>query len=384
MKSSTEYKEHNREVKEVWDSYNAGNPIRIPMILGLSSRYFMLNNEVNPRGITYKEYTENPDIMFEMQAQFDHYRRMNIPADYEMGLPEDGWSVMIDFQNYSEAAWLGAPIKYLDGNVPGTAPFLLDDNKNELFDKGIPDAFSGIYAAGRNYYEYFKENAVSYNFEGVKVGNIQLGFLYTDGPFTVACDVRGATEFCIDLYEDQEYAHKLLDFLTEAAIYRLKEWRKYMGGPEIESKIEFADDSVSMLSPDMYKEFILPYHKKLCNALSNNNEKNGIHLCGDATRHFKTIRDELNVRTFDTGFPVKHGELVRELGPDVRVNGGPHVELLRTGTEYEIELETKRIIDEVKNDSKKFVLREGNNMAPYTPVKNIAAMYNACKKYGRF
>jgi len=32
----------------------------------------------------------------------------------------------------------------------------------------------------------------------------------------------------------------------------------------------------------------------------------------------------------------------------------------------------------------KFILREGNNLAPGTPEENVAAMCAACKKFGRY
>lgn len=383
-KMQIRFSEHNREVREVWESFDKGRPVRIPLILGLSSRFFMFNKAVNPVGISYKEYTEDPGIMFEMQVRSDHFRRMNIPADYEMGFPEDGWNIYVDFQNYYEAAWLGANVKFIDNNVPASEPFLTDTNKDSLFDRGIPDAFSGLMGLCRSHYEYFMDKARNYSYEGVKVGKIQPAVMATDGPFTIACDIRGTTEFCLEMYEDPDYAHKLLDYITEAIIYRLKSWRKYLGEPEVNDRFYFADDSILLISCDCYREFVLPYHKRIVEALSNNETYNCIHLCGDATRHFKTIKDELNVKSFDTGFPVKHGELVRQLGPDVTVYGGPHVELVRSGTPLQVEMESRRIIEEVKAHTKRFVLREGNNMAPGTPMENIAAMYEACRKYGRY
>ena len=37
-----------------------------------------------------------------------------------------------------------------------------------------------------------------------------------------------------------------------------------------------------------------------------------------------------------------------------------------------------------RHEGGKFVLREGNNLAPFTPVANVAAMYAACKAFGRY
>jgi uroporphyrinogen-III decarboxylase len=32
----------------------------------------------------------------------------------------------------------------------------------------------------------------------------------------------------------------------------------------------------------------------------------------------------------------------------------------------------------------KFILREGNNLAPFTPLENLWAMYETAKEYGRY
>lgn len=109
-----------------------------------------------------------------------------------------------------------------------------------------------------------------------------------------------------------------------------------------------------------------------------------VHMCGDATRHYETIHKELNIGTFDTGFPVNHKELVRRLGPDVTIQGGPPSELVRSGTPEQIRQEAKRIIEEVKPYTRKFVLREGNDIAPGTPIENIEALYQAAKDFGQY
>ncbi|MFA6666632.1 MAG: hypothetical protein WCT06_08665 [Armatimonadota bacterium] len=57
-----DFQAHNREVEEVWNAYNAGTPIRVPMILGVNPRYYIFNNWLNPRGITFEEYS-NPPIL---------------------------------------------------------------------------------------------------------------------------------------------------------------------------------------------------------------------------------------------------------------------------------------------------------------------------------
>lgn len=380
----TDFKEHNSEIEKVWDSYRKGTPIRMPMITGISDRFFVMNKTTNPKNISFYDYSNDPKLMFDMQCEFSKYAKFNIIGDHQMGIPQEGWTVNVDFQNYYEAAWYGCNVEYPDNEVPFAVPMLNDDNKNILFEKGIPDPFGGFMAKAKEYYDIFKELSVKKLILGQKINNIGAWFTGTDGMFTIACELRGADNICIDMYEDPDFYHQLMDYLTESVIMRMKAWRKYMGVDIISKEFWFADDSILLLSTDMYKEFVLPYHKKLAQALSTMENRGGVHLCGDATRHFKTIRDELNVYTFDTGFPVDHKSLCLELGDEVTIQGGPSAQLVQCGTINEIDAESKRIIELVKPISKKFIFRDGNDIPPYTPLENIQALYDACKKYGQY
>lgn len=341
----------------------------------------MLNPITNPKNVSFEEYSKDPDLMFDMQAGFARHNRFEIPGDHEMGVPEDGWSVEVDFENYYEAGWLGAPVEFPKDNVPFAMPFLKDDNKRMLFDKGVPDPFSGLMGECLRFYERFQERAKDFQMDGVGVAHISASGLYADGPFTVACGIRGAENFCVDLYEDPDYAQELLAFLTEATIVRLTAWRKLCGHPVTAKGFGFADDAIALLSTDCYRERVLPHHKRWAAATSEPGD-GFAHLCGDATRHFPTLIQELNVRTFDTGFPVRHAELVKTLGPDITIQGGPTSQFVHGATPEAIEAECLRILDEVKPLTKKFILRDGNDIAPGTPIENMRAMVNASKKSG--
>lgn len=373
---NVDYNKHNEEVKQVWDSFYAGDPIRVPMILGVNPRVLLCNPMYNPKGISFEEYWNDPDVMLRVQLEFAYYRDHFLFYDHYMGLPNEWW-IGVDPQNFGEAAWLGAPLKFIPGDTPDTTVPLNDDNREMLFEKGIPDPFSGVMGRIRDYYEYFNNGKHTFMGRPVKAGG---GMLGTDGPMTIACSLRGATEFCIELYEDPDYAMQLLEFITEATIQRIRAWRNYYGVGTPDA-MYIADDSIALLSVRDYERFILPFHKRIISELTTGKGSNQIHLCGDATRHFKTIRDELNVGYFDTGFPVKHGELCKELG-NVIINGGPKVDILKDGSAEDIANETKRILDEVLPVSKTFVMRDANNVAPGTSPENIQVMYDTVKKYG--
>jgi uroporphyrinogen-III decarboxylase len=374
---------HNAEQKAVWNAFHAGDPIRMPMILGINCRYWLLDPTLNTRGISFEEYTKDADLMFDCQLAFLDHRKNEVWEDAELGVPSDCYRLSVDLQNYYEAAWYGAEVVYRDGNVPDSEPLLTDDAKGLLLDRGIPGLFDGWGGFARDRYLQMKDRAEreAHNGRPIRVGAPYGG---TDGPFSVGCNLRGATAFCIDMLEDPAYFHAMMDYLTESIIFRIKGWRAWLGGPERTPSMSLADDSISLMSTDMYRELVLPYHKRILDALSTGEKPNSMHLCGDAGRHFRLIRDELGVNSFDTGYPLDHAKTVAELGPDVTVYGGVAVGLLQHGTPGQVEAETRRIIAAVKDRTKKFVFREANNLPPNTPKQNLRTMYETVKEAGRY
>ena len=159
--------------------------------------------------------------------------------------------------------------------------------------------------------------------------------------------------------------------------------REWAGTPQ-RGAFFYADDSIAMLSQEQFQEFVLPYWKRIFAEFHDPKEPSSIHLCGDATHHFKFLADTFNVKTFDTGFPVDHGKLRKELGPDVHINGGPTIMLVKDGTPEQIEREVARVCSSGVLEGKRFTLIAANNLAPCTPVRNIQALYEAGKKHGRF
>jgi Uroporphyrinogen decarboxylase (URO-D) len=402
--SGIDFERHNAENERLWDDFDLGRPSRVPVILGTNTRYYLLSPAANPDGLTFSRYHGDPDTMLQAQARFADWDRHNILRDAELGLPADGWDVRVDFQNYYEAAWLGCPIEYVDGQVPDTTPAFADDaRKREVFDLR-PGPWSGIMALNLEYYQHMlRRQAEGFEYRGRPIRAVSLNALGTDGPFTVACNIRGATEICLDLYVDPGYARELLGFITEATIARIRAYREFLGEPVVRPSFGWADDSIQNLSTDLYAEFVLPCHRKLVAAFADPSAEpfepastirprkappirhNSIHLCGDATRHFPLIQRELNVQSFDTGYPIDFGAVRKALGPGAQISGGPRVELLLAGSPESIRDEVRRILQDTGvTDGRRFVLREANNLAPHTPLESLRAMYEAAREYGRY
>jgi len=376
-----DFARHNAEVRALWEAYRAGNPPRVPIVLGTNTRYFMQHPDANPDGLDFRRYTEDPDVMFDAQLRFQRWNRFNLLQDAELGLL-DRWAIHVDFQNYYEAAWFGCPVEYYDHQVPDTRPAFADCPER-VMEQGLPDPYEGIMARGFAYYERFLERASRETYLGRPI-EIMLPWFGcgTDGVMTVACSLFGPDFVCAAMAAESERLRCLFDFITEATIRRMTAWRNLAGVSIPQDGFWMADDSIALISTAMYREHVLPYHRRLYDRFGTQNGR-GIHLCGDATRHFVTLRDELNIQAFDTGFPVDFGRIRRELGPAVRIQGGPHIELLRTATPGQVREEVRRILQSGVLEGGLFVLREGNNLAPGTPVENTEAMYYAGREFGK-
>ncbi len=374
------FNEHNAEVREVWEAYNDGRSLRTPVILGINARYFLLNPDLNVSGVTFRDYSEDPDVMFDCQLAFQRWSKFNLVQDCELGLPER-WQVSVDLQNYYDATWLGCQLEYPEGEVPDVRP-AFPDQPERLMEKGLPDPFSGTMAEGLRFWERFKERAEKETFLGRPISvNAPWFGIGMDGVVTTACCLLGPESVCLMLGSQPERIHPALQFVTDALVAKVKAWRRMCGIGWPSDGFGIGNDSAALLSVNTYREHILPYDRIIYDTFATQHGR-AIHMCGNATHLFPTLHEALNITSFDTGFPVDFGDLRRKLGPEVTIMGGPHVALLKTASAEDVAGETRRILETGILEGGRFILREGNNLAPLTPPANVAAMYSAGRRFG--
>ena len=375
-------KEHNQEAKAVWDSFFVGEPIRPPVTLGTATQYFIFNEHLNPdKRVTFENYSLDAKMMLDFQLQAAAWRAEYIApyCDDPIGIP-DIFKVYVDLQNFDEAAYFGAPVSFIPDQVPDTLPILSGDRKNALFDIGLPDPLNGgWYQNAHRLYDEMMEILVKQpTFLDRPIQMDPFG-IRTCGPFTIAIALRGH-ELLTDLYEDPEYVCELLDFITEGTIARICTHLRFFNLDCPALDMFFADDSIQLISQKMFKRFLLPVYLKLKSGVTTA-ERVKVHLCGDATHHFLTLKEELGCYEFETGFPIDFSQVRRDLGPEVTIQGGPNVMLLKDGTPEDVDVETRRILQSGILEGGRFILREGNNLAPHTPFENLDAMYQAARNY---
>ena len=99
---------------------------------------------------------------------------------------------------------------------------------------------------------------------------------WVDMPFAEACSACGVSNFLMMLYDEPELAHKILNFLTdiviEFAIAQIEAGAEMIGA---------GDAAASLISPQLYREFGLPYEQRVCEAIHKSGGLVKLHICGN-------------------------------------------------------------------------------------------------------
>jgi uroporphyrinogen-III decarboxylase len=373
--------EHNQEVARLWRDFDQGRPARVPCQWNFSKQFWLLTPRLNPRAYSFRQYFEDPAVQWAVQLEFEKWVREQPIQDAELGLPEEWPGLSPDYQNTAEAEWFGCRLVYHEGEVPDSWP-MLREHKGDLASLAIPDpVHDRVQGRALECYHYLEERRKREDFAGRPVGRSSLCGGGTDGPFTVACNLRGTTELCLDLYEDPAYAQELLEFVTEATIARIQAVMEFNQTEFPQAGWGFADDSISLLSESQYRELVLPHHRRLLAAFSRGGP-NSIHLCGNVQRLLPLLQRELNIQDFDLGFPVDLGQVRRDLGPGALLRGNLHPMILRDGPISLIQEKTAEILRSGVKEGRRYVFNEGNNVAPRTPLEHFRAAYETVKALG--
>ena len=98
------------------------------------------------------------------------------------------------------------------------------------------------------------------------------------GPWTIAMGLRGANNLIVDTKMDPEFVHELMQISTEAT----KSFTEALSEIGIGVGYSEAPASCNLISPAIYRTFVLPYHKELVSYFKEKRVGVGLHICGNA------------------------------------------------------------------------------------------------------
>ncbi|HTX71361.1 MAG TPA: uroporphyrinogen decarboxylase family protein [Rectinemataceae bacterium] len=101
---------------------------------------------------------------------------------------------------------------------------------------------------------------------------------WVDLPFAEACSACGVEPFLMMLFDAPDLAHRILDFMTSVvvdfAIAQLDAGCPMIGG---------GDAAASLISPEFYRSFALPYEQRVFEAIKAKGGLGKLHICGNTS-----------------------------------------------------------------------------------------------------
>jgi uroporphyrinogen-III decarboxylase len=129
-----------------------------------------------------------------------------------------------------------------------------------------------------------------------------LPIMFTDaqGPFNIALTLCGAENLFVWTYEYPSLVHELMDFCTEVLIDWIRTQKRQAGQaresgafphgillPEGYGGVCISDDDCGLMSPKMYREFVVPYNSRVFQAFGGGT----LHFCGSAEHQLQNFLD---------------------------------------------------------------------------------------------
>ena len=142
-----------------------------------------------------------------------------------------------------------------------------------------------------------------------------------------------------------------------------------------------------MVGPDFFKAYIWPYEKELVDFIQGQGVAVLYHNCGYA-RSLLPLYPGLGLRAYESLTPPPYGdtvlaEAVRAFGSGTTLLGGiDQLDLLRTGTDGEIEAAVRQVLDTVRGRCH-FILGTTDYFNENTPADKIRVLADAGHKYGK-
>ncbi len=295
-------------------------------------------------GVPYGQYTADYRTLVEAQLataerfEFDYVSCISDPA--------------------REAADCGAQVQFFPDQPP-TADEVhsLLAEKTKLTGLQVPDPLGGgrmhdrVQAAA-----LFRE----------RVGGEKLIEGWIEGPCAEAADLRGINRLMTDFFDDPPFVRDLLEFCLEMGLRFAK--AQVEAGAEL---IGVGDAAASLVGPQIYHEFVLPYERRLVDGLHAMGARVRLHICGNIGRIVGDV-GTLGCAIVDVDSMVPLARCREAMGPDQVLAGNiDPVKVLRGGTPESVH---EALAECHRQAGARYMVAAGCEVPRDTPEANVRAM----------
>jgi MtaA/CmuA family methyltransferase len=257
---------------------------------------------------------------------------------------------------YRETAGFGAPIEFPRDGVPICVRPPLEDDP-DLARLPRPDPM----AAPR-----MRDRIDAVSAMKARSGGRHSVMGWVEGPAAEAADLRGVSNFFVDLIDDPAYAGALMARCVDTAID--------FAAAQVEAgadTIGIGDAVASQVSAKLYESLVLPHEKRLVAAVHGMRARVRLHICGNI-RHLLPGIAGLAPDIVDIDHMVSLAEARRLLGPTTVLAGNVDpVGCVMRGTPESVAAAVLRCRDEA---GAPFMVAAGCEIPASTPPANLAAL----------
>jgi uroporphyrinogen decarboxylase len=309
-------------------------------------------------GVKFVEAMKDPEIM--ARALLVGYREILYDGIYV------GWESSFDLM----AETMGCTLRMPEDDLPSVSEHVVK-NKSDIDKVSLPDPErDGRLPIHLKAIDLVKNS----------VGNKVPIFRYIPGPFTLATLLRGTYDALLELRTDKAFIHKLIRLATDAS--KLFGIAAVNHGADI---VVVADPtaSSSVISPQMFREFSLPYTKEVLSVVKKAGAVPSLHICGK-TEPILGDMVKTGAEVLEVDHLVDLAKAKSAVGKHVCLEGNIEpAGILLKGKPSRVLRSAKDCIKKAAADGG-FILSSGCEVPLDTPIENLKAMVKAARTYGMY
>jgi MtaA/CmuA family methyltransferase len=294
-------------------------------------------------GVKYGAYASDHRVLVEAQIK--------TAATYDL----DYVSVISDPAR--EVADCGGKIAVFDDQPPALheEDAILSD-KSRLASLKSPDPFGNGRMHDRvNAAAMFKQRVSDKLIEG-----------WVEGPCALGADFRGINTLMLDFFDDESFVRDLFEWCVETEIRFAR--AQIQAGADL---IGVGDAAASLVGPEVYREFVFPFEKKLIDAIHRDGGKVRLHICGNTRPLLKDI-GQLGCDIVDLDYFSPVSEARAAMGEKQVLLGNIHpVAVLRDSTPAQVRGAIQQCMHE---GGENYIIGAGCEVPRDTAAENMRAM----------
>jgi uroporphyrinogen decarboxylase len=276
-----------------------------------------------------------------------------------------------------EAEAFGCRVKYSDYVVPSIDVHVLAEDKARLATLAMPDPYRTARLPG-----FLEQCEALVNARPpTAIGAVAVG------PWTIAMLLRNPETMLLDTFEDPQFIHDLMRVATDFC----KLWGDAIVKTGIGLSFSEPTASISLISPDNYRDFIAPYHKELVAHFKAKKVGVTTHICGTTYPIYEDlIQCGFTTISFDLDQQADPSLYVDQLDRFMQVARGRAVAIgnvdatkFERATREEIEAEVRRCIDSAGRHSG-FILSTSCEIPPRSNPDIVRWFMDTAREYGRY